>query len=393
MTVRKAPLLLALLGAATIAASTPVRTEPLPVDSELNQARADAAAATAEQERLEKAASDARDDVTRLRARQLAAAQAIEATEAQITAANIAVQLADARLAAQRAQLAARQAPVSALLGGLVLMARRPPVLLLADSGSSEEMVKLRLLVAATAPVIRSRTEALSKQIEAGRSLERSALEARTALQRNRDQLALRRSDLAALERQAVELAGQRGSEALGAGDVAITRQEQLGAAEEGVLSSRHAARIATELAGLGPVPFRSSGAASSAPLDYRLPADEAVTDGLGAISANGVRSRGITLATRRGTPLVAPASGTILFAGPFRDYDGILIIDHGGGWKSVIVNAGSKLQRGSKVAIGEPIGIALGPVEIELHNGGIAVSPALIAGSSAMLSNPSKGG
>lgn len=391
--VRKAALLLALLGSAAIAASAPVRPEQLPVDVQLKQARAEAASAAAEQQRLERAASEARDEVARLRAKQLAAAQAIEATEAQITAANIAVQLADARLAAQREQLAAGQAPVSALLGGLVLMARRPPILLLADSRSPEEMVKLRLLVAATAPIIRSRTAALSRQLDQGRALERSALEARTALQHNRNQLAQRRSDLAALEQQAVELAGRRGSEALGAGDLAIARQEQLGAAEEGASSNRQAGRIASALAGLGPVPFRSSGAATAAPLDYRLPADAAVTDGLGAISANGVRSRGITLATRRGMPLVAPASGTILFAGPFRDYDGILIIDHGGGWKSVLVNAGSKLQRGSKVAIGEPIGIALGPVEIELQRNGNAVSPALIAGSSAMLSNPSKGG
>lgn len=391
--IRKTLLLLALLGSATIAASAPVHREQIPVDVQLNQARADAATAAAEQQRLEKAASEARDEVARLRARQLAAAQAIEATEAQITVANLAVQLADTRLAAQREQLAARQAPASALLGGLVLMARRPPVLLLADSGSPEEMVKLRMLVAATAPVIRSRTEALSRQLDAGRALERSAVEARTALQHNRELLAKRRTDLVALEQQAVELAGRRGSEALGAGDVAIARQEQLGVAEEGALSNRQAGRIAAELAGLGPVPFRSSGAASSAPLDYRLPAAAPVTEGLGSISANGVRSRGITLATRRGTPLVAPASGTILFAGPFRDYDGILIIDHGGRWKSVIVNAGSKLQRGSKVSIGEPIGIALGAVEIELQRNGTAVSPALIAGSSAMLSKPAKGG
>jgi len=117
------------------------------------------------------------------------------------------------------------------------------------------------------------------------------------------------------------------------------------------------------------------------------------MNDGLGSVSANGVRSRGIVLATRRGAPLVAPSSGTILFAGPFRDYDGVIIIDHGNGWKSVLVNAGTKLRRGVTVAIGEQLGIALGPVEIQLQHRGLAVSPALIAGSSAVLSNGSKGG
>ena len=69
------------------------------------------------------------------------------------------------------------------------------------------------------------------------------------------------------------------------------------------------------------------------------------------------MRSRGITLATRRGTAVAAPASGKVLFAGPFRDYGGVIIIDHGGGWKSVLVNAGSRLERGAAVGIGERIG------------------------------------
>jgi septal ring factor EnvC (AmiA/AmiB activator) len=104
------------------------------------------------------------------------------------------------------------------------------------------------------------------------------------------------------------------------------------------------------------------------------------------------VRSRGVLLATRRGAAIAAPATGTILFAGPFRDYDGVIIIDHGG-WKSVLVNAGTALQRGATVRLGDPLGTALGHVEIQLQHDGKAVSPALIAGSSAVLSNAPKGG
>ena len=390
---RSAALFLVALGTAAIGASAPVSSGPMSVDQQLRQARADAARATAEQHRLEQAAADARDEVTRLRARQLAAAQAIQATEARISAANAAVQIADLRLAVQRQQLAASQAPVSALLGGLVLTARRPPILLLAGSGSTEEIVRLRLLVAATAPAIRAQTAALSRQLKQGSALERAAVDARNALRRNRDLLADRRNDLAALEQQAAEMASRRGSEALGAGDIALARQEQLSSIAGGAQSGRAAAQSARELAQLGPAPFRLPGSGAKPPLDYLLPADAPVTDGLGAVSDSGVRSRGLVLATRRGSPLVAPASGTILFAGPFRDYDGVVIIDHGGGWKSVLVNAGSKLPRGATIRIGEPLGTALGPVEIELQHDGRPVSPALIAGSSAVLSKVSKGG
>jgi septal ring factor EnvC (AmiA/AmiB activator) len=82
-----------------------------------------------------------------------------------------------------------------------------------------------------------------------------------------------------------------------------------------------------------------------------------------------------------------------VRFAGPFRDYDGILIIDHGGGWMSLIVNVSSTLKPGEKVQMGAPIGRALGPVEVELSQNGRRFSPALIAGSSQSLSNASKGG
>ena len=391
--IRSAAAFFLVAGSAAIAASAPVQSEQAPVDLQLRQARTEAAAASAEELRLEKAAANARDEVTRLRAKQMAAAQSIEAAEARITAAGAEVRLVEARLVTQRQMLAREQAPVSALLGGLVLVARRPPLLLLADSASPDEIVKLRLLVAATAPAIRAKTATLSRELDRASALERAALAARDDLKRNRDSLAERRNALAELEQQAAAMASSRGSEALGAGDVALSREERLASVEENARSSRSSAQLARELAELGPVPLRSGGAAIQPLLAYRLPADAPVTDGFGAVSANGVRSRGITLATRRGFPIAAPASGTILFAGPFRDYDGVVIIDHGKGWKSVLVNAGSKVKRGARVQIGEPIGTALGPVEVELQRNGQAVSPALIAGSSAVLSNDSKGG
>jgi septal ring factor EnvC (AmiA/AmiB activator) len=70
-----------------------------------------------------------------------------------------------------------------------------------------------------------------------------------------------------------------------------------------------------------------------------------------------------------------------IRFSGPFRDYDGVLIIDHGGGWISLLVNVTSTLQPGEKVRRGDPVGRALGPLLVELSQNGRRISPALIAG------------
>jgi septal ring factor EnvC (AmiA/AmiB activator) len=389
---RTATALLLLAGTAAIGASAPVQPEQIPVDIQLEQARKDAEAAVAEQKRLEKAAAEARDEVTRVRAQHLAAAQAIEAAEARITAADAEVMLVQAQLAAQRQHLASQQVPVSALLGGLYLAARRPPVLLVANSGSAEDLVKLRVLVSATAPAIRARTAALSAELNRQRQLEQQALAARARMAQTRDDLKKRRVALAELEQRAIDLVRKRGAQALSAGDVAIASQERFAGVQREAPSEGASRKLAADLAALGPAPLAGT-AAPPPPFAYELPAQAPVTEGMGAVSPNGVRSRGLRLATPRGSALTVPANGTVLFSGPFRDYDGVVIIDHGNGWKSVIVNAGSKLRKGARARMGEPLGTALGPVEVQLLSGGEPVSAALIAGSSQVLSNPSKGG
>ncbi|QNM82452.1 peptidoglycan DD-metalloendopeptidase family protein [Sphingomonas sabuli] len=381
-------------GTASVTASAPAAPERPTVEAQIAQAEKEATAAVAEQQRLEKLAGKARNEAARLHARQLAAAQAIAAAEAGISAADAKTRLAVAQLAMQQQRLAREQAPLSALLGGLVLTSRRPPLLQLASSGSTAELVRLRILVDAVTPAIEARTAALRGDIDRAARLRQRAAEAAQEVRAGRNRLVASRKAFAELENRALALAGTRGSQALGAGDIAIARGEALDEVRRTADSSRSVAAQASALASLGPAPLPGGGAEPFRPgIAYRLPADARVMDGLGEVSTNGVRSRGTTLATRRGQRLSAPAAGTIVFAGPFRDYDGVVIIDHGAGWKSVLVNAGTALAKGERVKMGDFVGIALGPVEIQLHNGADPVSPALIAGSSAMLSKRPKGG
>jgi septal ring factor EnvC (AmiA/AmiB activator) len=85
---------------------------------------------------------------------------------------------------------------------------------------------------------------------------------------------------------------------------------------------------------------------------------------------------------------VVAPASGRIAFAGPFRRHGGVLIIDHGEGWMTLMTEIRSALPPGTRVGRGEPVGRALGPPTVELSLHGKPQDAALIAGSSASLSN-----
>jgi murein hydrolase activator len=99
----------ALLLCPMLAASALAQDGGSPLDAALKQALAEQASADAQTARLEQAAAQARTEADRLHAEQIAAAQAIDAGEARISAANARLQLASAYVAAHRQQLIEQQ--------------------------------------------------------------------------------------------------------------------------------------------------------------------------------------------------------------------------------------------------------------------------------------------
>ncbi|MEO7786275.1 MAG: peptidoglycan DD-metalloendopeptidase family protein [Sphingomicrobium sp.] len=380
-------LALPLLGASESAPPTP--------DQMLAAARADVARAGAEEQRLTAAASRAAGEAQRLAGEQRAAAAAIDGAEARIAAAEAELTIARAAVAAGQARLAERQAPVAGLLAGLISMGRQPPLLALA-AGSSEEFVRVRALLDVTMPAIRARTAALSSELAGGQRAAQAAEAARDNLATERAGLDRQRARFASLEKQALERQQMLAGQAVGAGDANLAGGETLATLDEERARQRAGQATAHQLASLAPLPARPSPDDARPvlpPFAYQLIVDAPLAAGLGSVDADGIRSRGLAFANARGAALTVPADGTIAFAGPYRRSDGIVIIDHGGGWLSLIVNAGTTLAKGARVRRGDPLGRALGPLQVELSRGGTNVSPAFIAASSTMLSNPSKGG
>lgn len=385
---RRHAVLIAALPALLAAASAPVTATSQPVDLNLRQAHSEAAAAEAEMGRLERAASSARNQASRLAAERQAAAAAIAASEARITAADAALKLAEARVADRAEQLARRRAPLAALVAGIITMGRRPPLLGSADSRSLDEFVRVRALLDTTLPVIRRRSAALAAELAESRRLNAEAARARSELAETRKELGQRQQRFAALEARATREAARLGAGAVGAADLYF-----VGAEAEAMLRSeaerrRAGLQLAAELGALRASPPRPGDAGIiKPPLAYRLPVAAQVVRGLGAVSENGIRARGVTLAAYAGQEVLAPADGTIAFAGAFRRHDGVVIIDHGRGWMTLMTGVRTDLEKGARVRLGQPLGRANGPVEVELSTNGSPVSAALIAGSSQLLS------
>lgn len=87
-----------------------------------------------------------------------------------------------------------------------------------------------------------------------------------------------------------------------------------------------------------------------------------------------------MTIVPRGGAQVIAPAAGRVAFAGPYRGFGRIVILEHGGGWTSLVTGlARSDVDVGEELVAGAPLGVAGvedPEVTLELRRGQRAVNP-----------------
>lgn len=330
----------------------------------LNDAKAQSAAAGARAARLERAAAAQTDAARRARTAEAALTARIQATQADIAAAQARVVLVGRVVAAQRARLAAEQGPVARLMAALQSLARRPALAAIAQPGSVDDLVHVRAVLGATLPAMRERTTLVRADLDRSRALQASAALAARTLRDGRRRLESQRLALVRLEAQHRFRAGAIGRDALFESERALALGEQardlIGALETAQDSAAVEARLVT-LSGPLPRPDEDTAAAdASIAAAYRLPVAGRIVTGLGEISDTGVRARGLTLATAPSARVVAPASGRIRYAGRFRDYGRVVVIDHGAGWTSALIGLDeTDVRVGDRVRSGDALGRA----------------------------------
>ena len=323
-----------------------------------------------------------------------ALAARIQESEAQITANEAKIRLIEQQRGALRVELAQRQRPLVELTAALQRLSRRPAVLSLLRPGSLQEAVYLRAVLETMLPQVERRTAGLRAAIERGKVLQVQAELASADLRASQAELGRRRQTLAALEaRQRLE-SRSASSSADREAERALALAEQ--ARDLGGLVGEldKAGRLRGQLAALpGPVlrPAQPQAAQvvalaeatalpTTAPTQYLLPVSGRLVTGFGASAPGQVQSRGISIAARGGAQVVAPAAGRVVFAGPYQGYGTIVIIEHGGGWTSLVTGLSVLDTRvGRDLVAGSPLGQA-GPgrpvLSLELRKDGAPVNP-----------------
>lgn len=362
----------------------------------LQQAREQQRNARARSEMLQRQAAKSLGAADRARQEIAALAARVQQAEAGIASAEARLAIANAQRRALDRRLAARQAPLVRLTGALQSLARRPLTLSALQPGTLRDLVHTRAVLDSTIPLVRERTAALRGDLERARAMELEARQALAERRENEKTLGQRRGELAALaarERQAARKA---------AGGADREARRALVLAEEasdldGLVGQLEAAgSLRQRLAALpGPIPrpanpalARVSATTSPAPLPsattpparYLLPVDGRVARGFGEAGEGGPREAGIALVPRPSALVVSPATGRIAFAGPYRGYGMIVIVEHDNGWTSLVTGLASvQAAVGQEVAAGSPLGTAAQrapQVTLELRREGKPVNP-----------------
>ena len=97
--------------------------------------------------------------------------------------------------------------------------------------------------------------------------------------------------------------------------------------------------------------------------------------------AAGGLMTKGMTVTTRPGATVVSPFDGVVAFAGPFRGYGELLIIEHTEGYHTLLAGLGRiDGTVGQRVLAGEPVGAMNDDKEpalyVELRHDGQPINP-----------------
>ncbi len=380
--------------------------------SRLDQVKAAIEAGRQHQVALEAEQARLAQEAQALQTRLVAAAAAEQKQEAAV--AQVTQRLSDLQADEQRkkADLARRRSEMAATLSALARLSREPPGALLASPGSAVDALHSSLLLGSIVPELSRRAAALGRELDAlaatraaltqeqaslvtatanltgeRQSLDRLLADKAKAMTANRAQaqaelhsqahLAARARDLQALI-AAIEMVERRRAAAAAAAAAAQAKAQAEAQAQAKAQAEAQARSAAAQPA--KPAPAGSTAQAGAA---VHLPAEGRLVARFGQAEPSGAVMQGLRIETLPGGVVVSPVAGKVVFAGPFRDYGQLLIIEYGEGYH-VLLSGFAHIDAavGQRLLAGEPVGHMGGenghkPVlYVELRRKGQPVNP-----------------
>lgn len=300
--------------------------------------------------------------------RQLAEAAArIQSRESMITAGEQELERLDDEEQALLASLKHRRAALAELLAGLQRFKSNPPPPLATHADDVLSAVRGAMLFGAIVPALKAESAELAGQLARLENIRAARVQQLRELASHIDRLSGARGELTELHaRKLALLQATRGrlaaeqERARELADKSKSLQQLLaGLAKERQKDAERQRSAAEEkerqrLAVLNAprVPFGEL----KGRLDF--PAQGQRTREFGQADGFGGQSKGVFIATRKLAQVTAPADGEIEFAGEFRSYGQLLILNVGEGYHVLMAGLGTiTAETGQTVRAGEPVG------------------------------------
>jgi len=327
----------------------------------------------------------------RINARLIETGKLIHQSEAQLNLIESKVDQLQAQEKQLRTTLEERHGTISGLLAAMQRMGRNPPPVMITRREDALSMVRSAMLLAAVFPELRGQAVALAEQLKdlsrvmtsirtEGEKLKAETVrlgEARTrlaALQEvKRQSQSERQAELDSVLKSASQIARnvEDLSDLIGKLDKEVAARTELGSYEKEMAAAeqasspqdRAAAAVLAPSAGsvamLSPGRIRPDIPFLQAKGQLPLPAQGRRVFAFGDKTQYGTQSKGLVIQTRDGGQVVSPCDGWIVYAGEFRTYGKLLIVNAGGGYHMLLAGLSQiDVQFGQFVLTGEAVGV-----------------------------------
>jgi len=272
-----------------------------------------------------------------------------------------------------RKSLDGRRAVIGEVLAALQRIGRRPPPALITTPEDALQAVRTAMVLGAVLPEMRQEVQALANDLS-------ELLAVRKKIDAERDQLKVEvalldigRARMNALvderQKQLAEREKALEAERTRAGTLArqvdnlkdlIAQLEH--ALDPAIREAREAARLDSRpalSAFRDPARLAPAIAFASARGQVPIPVNGVKLKEFGAPDGSGGQEKGLSIATRAGAQVTAPADGWVVYAGPFRSYGQLLILNVGGGYHVLLAGMDRiSVELGQFVLTGEPVAV-----------------------------------
>ena len=369
---------------AQVAAPAPQTTAASPDairqrEQELEAARAQQKSAAEAQEKLKSEIAAVGQDRSKLNQQLIDIAAQVRSVETRIGDAEARLRPLDSREQQIRNSLDSRRSEMVEVLAALQRAGRRTPPALLVRPEDALQSLRTAMLLGSVVPELRARAEKLTGDLTELVTVRKTIATERDRLAADRDKLRDDQTRLAALvdERQRQQSSIEKDMDAEGARAITLSRQVDnlqglIAKMEQDLKSAAKAAQTASLQGAPATLNGKPNLGALKDPARLSPAIAFASAKGLFALPVNGVKicdfggsdgaggvEKGISLATRPGAQVTTPCDGWVVYAGPFRSYGQLLILNAGGGYHVLIAGMERiSVNIGQFVLTGEPVAI-----------------------------------